>query len=483
MKFGPTIFLFLMSITVYAQDCDCESTFAWAKKTFEENDAGFSYTIESVGYNAYEKHSQAIEEKIKEVKHPSECASLIAEWLEFFRSGHLDFQWVGQDDEGEKKDKENSVPENWEVLNLNDNEPERESTSGYAGLWKSLASWDKKIQSILIREGSDGFNGYVLDSEEPNWTRGQLKFSFEKKEGKYKGVYYYPNRSAKNIKEVDLLDNEYLQIGDILLKRIGPTSRSADENPEIKTYVNHFLTKNAVFSQLDESTVMIRIPSFNLSQKKIIDKILEENHDLITSSPNLILDLRNNGGGGDDSYDELIPYLYTNPIRTVGVEILSTPLNNSQIKAYLEMPELDEETREQIEAFYERLVENEGAFVNVFDDVVEVEELESILPNPKEVAIIIDQECGSSTEQFLLAAKQSKKVKLYGRTTFGALDISNMNVVESPCKQFVLGYAMSRTMRIPGMSIDGKGIQPDFYIDSSIPKYKWVDFVREMMSR
>jgi hypothetical protein len=32
------------------------------------------------------------------------------------------------------------------------------------------------------------------------------------------------------------------------------------------------------------------------------------------------------------------------------------------------------------------------------------------------------------------------------------------------------------------MTIDGKGIQPDYYLDESIPKYKWVGYVTEVLN-
>jgi hypothetical protein len=31
------------------------------------------------------------------------------------------------------------------------------------------------------------------------------------------------------------------------------------------------------------------------------------------------------------------------------------------------------------------------------------------------------------------------------------------------------------------MAIDDVGIQPDFYIDDTIPEYQWVDYVRSIL--
>ena len=39
-----------------------------------------------------------------------------------------------------------------------------------------------------------------------------------------------------------------------------------------------------------------------------------------------------------------------------------------------------------------------------------------------------------------------------------------------------------RILRIPDMAIDEKGLQPDYYIDKSIPDYKWIDFVSGILN-
>ncbi|HVV03736.1 MAG TPA: hypothetical protein VHC96_05900, partial [Puia sp.] len=76
----------------------------------------------------------------------------------------------------------------------------------------------------------------------------------------------------------------------------------------------------------------------------------------------------------------------------------------------------------------------------------------------------------------------SRKVKLFGATTFGELDFSNMYFIPNPCHEFELGYCLTRSMRIPGMAIDGKGIQPDYYLDRSIPRYMWIRFVNDVLN-
>ena len=103
--------------------------------------------------------------------------------------------------------------------------------------------------------------------------------------------------------------------------------------------------------------------------------------------------------------------------------------------------------------------------------------MDTIYKYPHSVGVIINGGNASTTEEFLLAARQSKKVKLFGTTTMGVLDISNMYFVKSPCDEFELGYCLSKSLRIPDMAIDRKGIQPDFYISKSVNEFEWIDFV------
>lgn len=49
-----------------------------------------------------------------------------------------------------------------------------------------------------------------------------------------------------------------------------------------------------------------------------------DNKTSIENCENLILDVRDNGGGTDGAYKELLPLIATNPIRSNGIELLCT---------------------------------------------------------------------------------------------------------------------------------------------------------------
>ena len=81
-------------------------------------------------------------------------------------------------------------------------------------------------------------------------------------------------------------------------------------------------------------------------------------------------------------------------------------------------------------------------------------------------------------------ARQSRKVKLFGQPTFGVIDtgIIGHSWVESPCGEIWLSYTNIRFNVGPRLMFDDIGIQPDIVIDNTIPDYRWVEHVTEIMS-
>jgi C-terminal processing protease CtpA/Prc len=92
---------------------------------------------------------------------------------------------------------------------------------------------------------------------------------------------------------------------------------------------------------------------------------------------------------------------------------------------------------------------------------------------PKKIIIIVNNECGSSAEEFLLAARQSSKVSLVGENSIGNLDYSNIITTPFLCYPYTLQYPITRSRRLDlGQGIDNVGIAPKIYL----PKGKdWLE--------
>lgn len=261
--------------------------------------------------------------------------------------------------------------------------------------------------------------------------------------------------------------------------------------PEGGPLYQRFLSATDPFAEtINDNTLYLRVPSFRASEKNKIDSLIELNRADILSKENLIIDIRNGTGGSDDSFEELLPFLYTNPVRNPWVVFLSTKLNNQRMYdlatntgfAEEQGIQLSKEQMEEYRTYYDTLSNHLGEFVNLNSEKVSITTYDTVYAYPKNIGILINGNNASTDEQFLLAAKQSKKVKLFGTTTKGALDISNLFLAYSPEEDFVLVYALSKSLRIPDLLVDDIGIQPDFFIDDEIPRSEWIDYVAKVLN-
>ena len=79
----------LASFSTFGSTFQCESEFEWLKSTFENNDAGFQYTVEGKGQDLYSAHNNAILARTKSAKSEAQCHKVLSDWLTFFRKGHV----------------------------------------------------------------------------------------------------------------------------------------------------------------------------------------------------------------------------------------------------------------------------------------------------------------------------------------------------------------------------------------------------------
>lgn len=472
------LFLVLLPSIAFSQDCSCEDNFTWLKKTIEENDAGFQYVVDRKGQGTYENYNADYLKKVKAVTEQSQCVDVLKQWLLFFRSGHLSLSAPKNNDEKDKQQVINAYKD-WERYPISQAEFKKYLSkvkqSGIEGIWKN------ETYTIGIIKRKEEYIGFIIDGEDSYWQKGQVKLRLKPAlagDG-YEGIYYMKDHSTQKLKKIQQIGNNFMSLDWFNFTRVSP---QYTDSKSITDYVALITSPVPVASQISDKTFLLRIPTFSGTQKKYIDSLITRYHNSIAKTENLIIDIRNNGGGSDGSFQKLLPYLYTNPIRTIGVDYLSTPLNNKRMEFIIGSGDFSAEDKEWAKKGLQKLNANIGRFVNLADDdKVEIYKMDSITAYPKNIAILINENNGSTAEQFLLTAKQSRKVKLFGTTTAGVLDISNMYYVESPCKTLRLGYSLSKSRRIPGMAIDAKGIQPDYYIDSSILPQEWIDFTEQTL--
>jgi hypothetical protein len=230
---------------------------------------------------------------------------------------------------------------------------------------------------------------------------------------------------------------------------------------------------------IDKNTVLITIPENTRENSDILDSILTVNDTILRSRQNLIIDLRNNLGGNMGPYYLLVPYVYTNPIAEIAGYRYCTndeiDIDQKRLDSYMKTNNPDSTI---VSNWKERIgfkVANIGKLVETPPDTTV---LDSVTVFPKNVGIIVNYACLSSTEMMLLNFKQSKKVKIFGEHTGGAVDYLDFYSLEFPSKKYKIKMPTAkRKIPIGGSKLDGVGIYPDVPIADSVPN--WIKFVKE----
>lgn len=227
---------------------------------------------------------------------------------------------------------------------------------------------------------------------------------------------------------------------------------------------------------IDSNNVLIRMPDFGGYNVKIYDSIIAANEDIITKTKNLILDIRNNGGGTSGSFKSLVPYVCTNPIiRGGGYQLCSEEIitdAKNDMQEYIKLK--DTATIEIFEKYIKEMENNKNKLRFVNPDTLDCEPKPN---NIKNIAIIINHGCRSAAELMILWFKQSKKVKVFGEPTAGAVDYLDMLTYTLPTTGYTLWVAtVKRLLTKENGKYDNIGIRPDIQISDN--ESDWVKFVQ-----
>ena len=228
------------------------------------------------------------------------------------------------------------------------------------------------------------------------------------------------------------------------------------------------------FKMIAAGTAYLKISSFNERIYAPLDSLLSQIEGELREARYLVLDLRGNEGGATFVYRPLLPYLYTDTIWYTGFDVLASPANIDAYERQLESPYLPENQKPYVRANIERMKEHAGQLIPLSPDYYDV--MEPADPAPHRILVLVDGNCGSTCEHFLLAAQQSKKVQILGEPTIGMYDYGDMRSFEMPCTAYRLYCATNRSRRLnKGAGIDQRGIIPD------IPLNRNKDWIREAL--
>lgn len=456
------LIIFVFFNNSFAQSCDCAKEFIYIKDKIEKNYAGFKDKVNDKTVSLYGQRTQSALKLAKSTTSPAHCVYLINDWLTFFRDQH---NTVGRERlsvEKEKVDLQKRI-DGIDRLNLSEKELQALSSSqGVTGIY-----WDEDSTSqIAVVKSKTTFRDYagvVISSKTGKWLPGQVVLELKKGKDTLKGIlydkYYIPNNASLQIKR----------------DALGSFTRDGSKQP-FKELTSGALVDSRVLSA---KTLYMSISTFRTTNAKNIDSLFKANQANLSKMPYLILDLRNNPGGADFSYKPITKYLYTHATTDIGADVLSTDDNAKAWAALMNTEGIPPDQTRFINSVVEKMEQHKGELVSFSEDKKVT--LDSVSAYPKKIIILINKICGSTTEEFLLMARQSKKVTLMGEHTAGVLDYSNMRATNFSCMPYTLYWATSRSRRIDlGMAIDNVGIQPNIELKQD---QNWVEVAKQFIEK
>lgn len=448
--------LFPLSIAAQQTNCPCEQVLSQLIKKVETEYPGFSAkTKEAFLYNGFK------ENLTKQAKQTDSlgCQKLLKQYTDFFKDPHL---WVGANGAPFS----NSITGSVESVNIDIQDFQKQvnkTKDSLEGIW-STDGYRIGVKKL----GKGEYDGFIIEAESTQWKPKEIKFKLFSN-----GTFEYALRD-KSLKTGNYI---FYKEGVLFLNEVSVALVKQSPEPANKEAVASRLNEleGFYFKKLTAKTAVLKLPSFEYQYLKQITPLIDDNKAGLETSENLIIDLRGNPGGTTDAYQKLLPYIMGKSIRHTGAEFLATQTYINNLEAYKKTLDKNIPTT-NTDKNIAILKANLGQFVN-FNNTglpIYIENVEVAPKSPKHIVILANKGSGSSAEYFLFAAKQSKKVKILGTPSYGALDYGNAYLVDFGCPGYQVLIPTYRALRLPDYPIDNIGIQPDVYIDKSVKD--WVAF-------
>ena len=412
----------------------------------------------------YENFKTGLQNQSKDVKE-SGCFELLKTYLAYFKDGHIALQKNNDEEAAPIEEKDTKVAEKLDVNLKSYKKHILTTTDDLEGIWNSGE------YKVGIIKKHDEYKAFIIESANKAWKTNDVKFCLMK-DGK--ANYFMGDHSARE-DEYELYEGAILSfknINSVFIKELPKPKLTENEIQSKLDEIDGFYVK-----KLTEKTVLICMSSFEQGYVERIERLIDANIQLIENCENLIVDVRDNSGGTDNAYQKLLPYICTNNMRSLGTEWLATPTVIKTLQYWIDITPDEEKylaDKKMVTRWIKLFKANVGKFVNTDSTDVVITEVEIAKKSPEQVVILANKSSGSSAESFLFHMKQSKKVKVLGTPTYGALDYASAYYFEFGCDSYKLLLPAWRARRLPDYPIDNIGVQPDIYLDKSVKD--WIQF-------
>ncbi|MBY0534214.1 MAG: hypothetical protein K2P88_00060 [Chitinophagaceae bacterium] len=458
MKFFYTLSLLITPFIAISQNCHCDSLFLETRQLVEENYAGWFDKVSPKNKAVYQNWTQQKYLKSKAVKTDSTCAKLLKEWIGFFKDKHLRVLY-SQPQKASTPQQRNETP--IQIIKYSLTEA---SAQDY---FKTATTLDP-IEGIysnanyklaIIKAKPNLFYAVILSSQNENWTVGEVKLTIEKKGATYLGTFYAGDKTETSTHTVSLVDN-VLDFDIVFFEKLSPYSGTKRDLTEYEISKD----KDAPSLQFKNDLAIWTFPTFYSNSEEQTAFLLEKYKNKLAETPYWIIDLRNNAGGDYRVGWQLFPYIYSKPVVKYYGEMRLSKQNielwfNSFVKNYYD--QADDKTKKEIDDELAVMRSQIGKMYNGRNKATDTLQLAKILPNPKKIAILINENTISSGELFTMLAQQSDKVVVMGTNSGGMMDYGNVLRYKTTYPTIRIQIPIDRMLWLnTGFSVDKAGLSP-----------------------
>lgn len=442
-----------------AQTNECIKDFDFLVQKIKADYPGYPDKVTAKTAPELVKLEQELRKKIQ--LYPDSCRRYLSKYADWFKDHHLRISGIGS-----YSKVASSKPElKYKIINTDSLKMLQSRKSTPEGIWHTY------IGDIAIAKSANGQDYIGTSISFRNYEKNQIVFTLTpEKQNEYDLItypYYDDYKPSKGKASIRLNEN-IIELHDNNIRLVRKSNSETYDNALLTSYIPEFPNGSNTYPlamQLSDSTFYLRIPSFGDDRE---NKLTKKHWKEITSTPNLIIDIRNNGGGQDNYYSLLSDLIYTQPYESKGVEWYATKNNIKMYEDAIKNGEIKggKEGLLWTKTLMAEMKKNIGGFViHPMMGKDKIISKDTVYAYPKRVGIIINQGNASSAEQFILTAKLSSKVTLFGNeNTAGVLDYSNAISESLPSKKYELIFPMTRSRRLPNNPIDNIGIAPDILI-------------------
>ena len=207
----------------------------------------------------------------------------------------------------------------------------------------------------------------------------------------------------------------------------------------------------------DGNAAYLKIDSFALTGYEAAQAELENFFVEIRQVPNLIIDLRGNGGGSDRYWEDLL--VRPNAARLLHSERWYLLNLTEETRAYLDTLGL---TAQEISALPDNLQPAAEGFTHCVCGVTEFEPAPS--PYPGKIWVLVDEGVYSASENFAAFCKNTGFATLVGEPTGGDGGIADPMLFALPESGLVVRFSVFYGLNADGSGNEAAGTQPDYTV-------------------